>query len=100
MKGRRLYEWLLTLVYIAMIGVCVYLNVFSSQKEGTASIIVNAVMFAIVGIIFLSCEINSFKPVNSMIVDLKKVAGKIRIDAMNSSLSVSSSISPTRSTLI
>ncbi|HAV00162.1 MAG: MotA/TolQ/ExbB proton channel family protein [Lachnospiraceae bacterium] len=84
MKGRRLYEWLLTLVYIAMIGVCVYLNVFSSQKEGTASIIVNAVMFAIVGIIFLSCEINSFKPVNSMIVDLKKVAGKIRIDAMNS----------------
>ena len=69
LKGRRLYEWLLTLVYIAMIGVCVYLNVFSSQKEGTASIIVNAVMFAIVGIIFLSCEINSFKPVNSMILN-------------------------------
>ncbi len=84
MRGRKLYEWLLTLSYVALVGVCVYLNVFSSQKEGMAGIIVNGIMFIIVGIIFLSCEINSFRPINGMIVDLKKVAAKIRIDAMNS----------------
>ncbi|MCR5790322.1 MAG: MotA/TolQ/ExbB proton channel family protein [Lachnospiraceae bacterium] len=84
MKGRKLYEWLLTVTYLGMVAVCVYLNVFSSQKEGLASIIVNGIMFAIVGVVFLACEFGCFRPVNSMIVDLKKVAGKIRVDAMNS----------------
>ncbi|MBQ7563082.1 MAG: MotA/TolQ/ExbB proton channel family protein [Lachnospiraceae bacterium] len=84
MKGRKLYEWLLTIAYIAMVGVCVYLNLFSSQKEGLTSIIVNGVMFVIVGLIFLNCELRSFRPINSMIVDLKKVNTKIRADAMNS----------------
>ena len=50
MKGRKLYEWLLTVTFIAMVGVCVYLNLFSSQKEGMTSIIVNGVMFVIVGL--------------------------------------------------
>ena len=67
-----------------MVAVCVYLNMFSSQQEGLASVIVNAVMFVIVGLIFINCELHSFRPINSIIVDLKKVAGKIRIDAMNS----------------
>ena len=84
MSNRKWYEWLLTITYIVMILVCVYLNVFTSQKEGVANIAVNVVMFAIVGIIFLSCEIGSFMPLNDLIADLKKVTEKIRKDAMNS----------------
>ena len=81
MSNRKWYEWLLTITYIVMILVCVYLNVFTSQKEGVANIAVNVVMFAIVGIIFLSCEIGSFMPLNDLIADLKKVTEKIRKDA-------------------
>ncbi len=84
MSNRKWYEWLLTITYIVMILVCVYLNVFTSQKEGVANIAVNVVMFAIVGVIFLSCEIGSFMPLNDLIADLKKVTEKIRKDAMNS----------------
>ncbi len=84
MNNRKWYEWLLTVTYVAMILVCIYLNVFTSQKEGIANIVVNVVMFLIVGVIFLSCEIGSFMPLNDLIADLKKVTEKIRKDAMNS----------------
>ncbi|MBO5504351.1 MAG: MotA/TolQ/ExbB proton channel family protein [Lachnospiraceae bacterium] len=84
MSNRKWYEWLLTITYVVMILVCVYLNVFTAQKEGIANIAVNVVMFLIVGAIFLSCEIGSFLPLNDLIADLKKVTEKIRKDAMNS----------------
>ncbi len=85
MQNRKWYEWLLTLAYIAMVLLCVYLNVFSkSQQEGLANIVVNVVMFVIVGIIFLSCELNNFFPMNRIIADLKGATAKIRSDAMNS----------------
>ena len=83
MGKRKWYEWLLTFVYIAMILVFLYLNLFSGHKEGLANIIINGVMFLIVGIVFLNCELHSFAPVNRMIADLKRVTQKIRKDAMN-----------------
>ena len=51
MSNRKWYEWLLTITYVVMILVCVYLNVFTAQKEGIANIAVNVVMFLIVGAI-------------------------------------------------
>ena len=84
MQNRRWYEWLLTLTYIAMVGLCVGLNLTTGQKEGMANLIVNAVMFLIVGLIFLSCERNCFLPMNRLIEDLEEASEKIRNDAMNS----------------
>lgn len=84
MQNRKWYEWLLTITFIAMILLCVFLNLFSGQKEGLANIIVNAVMFVIVGIVFLNCEINSFMPMNRIIADLKRATAKIKSDALNS----------------
>lgn len=84
MRGKKSYEWLIPLVYIGMILVCVYLNLFSGQAEGPANIAVNAVMFVIVGIVFLNCERHCFAPVNSMTADLERLTAKIRKDAMNS----------------
>jgi len=83
-QNRRWYEWLLTLTYIAMVGLCVGLNLTTGQKEGMANLIVNAVMFLIVGLIFLSCERNCFLPMNRIIEDLEEASEKIRNDAMNS----------------
>ena len=84
MQNRRWYEWLLTLTYIAMVGLCVGLNLTTGQKEGMANLIVNIVMFLIVGLIFLSCERNCFLPMNRIIEDLEEASEKIRNDAMNS----------------
>ena len=84
MQNRRWYEWLLTMTYIAMVGLCVGLNLTTGQKEGMANLIVNAVMFLIVGLIFLSCERNCFLPMNRIIEDLEEASEKIRNDAMNS----------------
>ena len=67
-----------------MVGLCVGLNLTTGQKEGMANLIVNAVMFLIVGLIFLSCERNCFLPMNRIIEDLEEASEKIRNDAMNS----------------
>ena len=83
-QNRRWYEWLLTLTYIAMVGLCVGLNLTTGQKEGMANLVVNIVMFLIVGLIFLSCERNCFLPMNRIIEDLEEASEKIRNDAMNS----------------
>ena len=83
MKGRKWYEWFLTIVYIAMLGLCVYLNFTPGHKESIATIVVNIIMFIIVAIIFLTSDIGSFVPMNSMIKDLKNASEKIRKDAMN-----------------
>ena len=77
-------EWLLLIAYLAMIALFVYLAFFSkSQAEGLANVIVNIVMFAIVGIIFFNCEKNSFMPLNSLIEDLNRAEKRIRQDAMH-----------------
>ena len=54
MGKRKWYEWLLTLTYFGMIALFLYLNIFSSHAEGLENIIINGVMFVIVGIIFLN----------------------------------------------
>ena len=84
MQNRKWYEWLLTITYIAMVALCVALNFTTGQREGLANIIVNGVMFLIVGLIFLNCEINSFFPMNRIIADLHRATEKIRGDALNS----------------
>ena len=84
MQNRKWYEWLLTITYIAMVALCVALNFTTGQREGMANIIVNGVMFLIVGLIFLNCEINSFFPMNRIIADLHRATEKIRGDALNS----------------
>lgn len=81
---RKWYEWFLTIVYFAMVGLCVYLNFTPGHKESTESIVVNGIMFVIVAIVFLSSDFGSFFPMNSIIKDLKSATEKIRQDAMNS----------------
>lgn len=83
MKGRKWYEWFLTIVYIAMLALCVYLNFTPGHRESIATIVVNVIMFIIVAIIFLSADLGSFSQMNSMIKDLKNASEKIRKDAMN-----------------
>lgn len=81
--NRKWYEWILTLTYIAMVGLCVFLNFSKGHQESLASIIVNIVMFIIVAAIFLSADFGSFAPMNAIIKDLKFATEKIRKDAMN-----------------
>lgn len=81
--NRKWYEWMLTFCYIAMVLLCVYLNFTPGHRESIATIVVNIVMFIIVGIIFLSADFGSFMPMNAIIKDLAKATEKIRRDAMN-----------------
>lgn len=83
MKNRKGYDFLLTICYIAMVLLCVFLNYTTSYRESIANIIVNAVMFIIVGIIFLNADSKCFKPMNSIIYDLHQATKKIKEDAMN-----------------
>ncbi len=83
MFRRKWYEWLLTIVFFAMVALCVYLNIMPDHRESMTTIIVNAVMFVIVAIIFLVAEIGSFGPMNAIIRDLKAATEKIRSDALN-----------------
>ncbi len=84
MQNKKWYEWLLAVVFIAMVGLCVYLNVFSGKGEGISNIAVNGAMFLIIAIILISSDRNCFVPVNDIIADLLRVTYKIRDDAMNS----------------
>lgn len=82
MRDRKWYEVLILLVYVGMILVFLYLNLFAEgQAESVANIIVNVVMFAIVGVIFFSCEKGSFRPISKIIADLNRVTQKIETDA-------------------
>ena len=83
MSNRKWYEWMLTVIYIAMAGLCVYLNFTKDHKESLATIIVNIIMFIIVAVIFISTDFSSFAPMNRIIRDLIGATDKIRRDAMN-----------------
>jgi len=84
MRNKRWYEWLLLIVYLAMVALCVFLNLFSGQREELSNILVNAVMFVVVAIIFISCDVGCFAPMGDIVADLKDVTEKIRKDAMSS----------------
>lgn len=84
MFKRKWYEWILTIVFFAMVALCVYLNITPDHRESLTTITVNAVMFVIVAVIFLAADMGCFAPMNSIIKDLKNATEKIRSDAMNS----------------
>ena len=81
-NNRKLYEIWLLLTYIAMLAVCIYLNLFSKGQAGSISnLIVNIVMFIIVGVILLESYIGSFRPIAGIIKELKRVTFKMEDDA-------------------
>lgn len=81
---RKWYEWMLTIVYFAMVALCVFLNFTPGHEESLTTKIVNIVMFAIVAIVFLLADFGCFAPINSVIKDLNRATEKIHGDAMNS----------------
>ncbi|MCR4763809.1 MAG: MotA/TolQ/ExbB proton channel family protein [Lachnospiraceae bacterium] len=81
MIGRKWYEWLLTITFLLMVGVCLYLNFFTAQTGGPANLIVNVAMFLVVALIFINCELHAFFPANRLILDLRRVSLRIRQDA-------------------
>lgn len=83
MAGRKWYEWMLTVVYLAMVGLCVYLNFTPGHRESLASIIINAIMFVIVAVVFLSADLGKFAKMNSIVSDLDYATEKIKKDAMD-----------------
>ncbi|MCR4923774.1 MAG: MotA/TolQ/ExbB proton channel family protein [Lachnospiraceae bacterium] len=84
MKSKLTYEWILFIVYIGLFAVFVYLNFLKGNPLDMSNLIVNGALFLIVAIIYMSCLTGSFIPLNRMVYDLKRVAEKIRQDAMNS----------------
>ena len=90
MFKRKWYEWLLTIVYVLMIMLCIYLNLdmirtfMSGGDINITTLVVNAILFVIVAIVFLMADFGSFMPMNAIISDLKNATAKIRSDAMNS----------------
>ncbi|MBR4575432.1 MAG: MotA/TolQ/ExbB proton channel family protein [Lachnospiraceae bacterium] len=83
MFKRKWYEWMLTVVFFAMVALCVYLNLSPDHRESFTTIAVNLVLFVIVAIVFLAADFGCFAPMNSIIRDLKAATEKIRSDAMN-----------------
>ncbi len=83
MFKRKWYEWILTVVFFLMAAVCLYLNKSSVMEKNYTTVIVNAVLFIIVAIVFLASDIGSFGPMNAIIKDLKAATEKIRSDALN-----------------
>ena len=85
MSRKRGYEILILLTYIAMSGVCVYLQFFSRNQAGSlANLIVNITMLVLVGAILTSCTFSSLLPIASITSDLIAVTEKIEEDAMHS----------------
>ncbi len=85
MKRRGGYEILILLTYVAMSGVCIYLQFFSKRQAGSLSnLIVNVGMLVIAGVILATCTMGSLIPVASMTRDLIVVARRIEEDAKNS----------------
>lgn len=77
---RKWYEWILTIAFFAMAALCVVWD----RNEGFVTLAINGALFLIVAVIFLTADLGSFAPMNSIIRDLKKASEKIRSDAMNS----------------
>ena len=84
MRGRKWYEWMLTLTFVIMVLTCVWLNFFSADEPDLVTVAINGAMFVIVAIIFMSSEASSFFPANKVIVDLRRACEKIKNDALNS----------------
>lgn len=80
---KRIGEMVLVITYVAMLGVCIFLNATSDQGNDSASLIINVAMFAIVGGIFAWTIRNSFQKVNRIAVELETATMKIKSDYEN-----------------
>ncbi|MBQ9607773.1 MAG: MotA/TolQ/ExbB proton channel family protein [Lachnospiraceae bacterium] len=82
MRRTKGYEVIIVITYIAMALLCVYLNLFSRNQAGDiTNIIVNIVMFVIVGFILFFSIQGSLRPVARIAGDLTRVTDKIENDA-------------------
>lgn len=85
MRRAKGYELLILITYIALAAVCIYLNLFSTGQTGDmTNIIVNVLMFVIVGIILLFSVTGSLRPTSRLAGDLREVTDKIENDAKHS----------------
>lgn len=88
MFRRKWYEWILTIVYFGMAALCLYLNwkyikPESGEEPNYMTLMINAVLFLIVAIVFIAAEFGAFGPMNAIIKDLRTATDKIRSDALN-----------------
>ena len=84
MNRNKGYEILILITYIAMSGVCVYLQFFSKKQAGSLeNLIVNITMLVLVGAILTACVIGSLLPMASVTSDILRVTDKIEEDAKN-----------------
>ena len=92
MLKRKWYEWFLTIVYFAMVILCIALNlewfrnIFKPENRepfNSFTMAVNAFLFLIVAIVCLAADFGSFAPMNAIIKDLKAATNKRMSDAMN-----------------
>ena len=72
-------EKLIIVAYIAMLILCIFLN-SSGAQEDEYSLIINIVMFAIVGMVFGWAVIKPFRSIKELSKELKEAAVKIRND--------------------
>ena len=82
MRNGKLYEVWILITYIAVVAVCIWLNLFSEgQAGGMANLIVNVIMLLIAGAILVSAYAGSLRPAMKMTGDLNRVIEKIDDDA-------------------
>ena len=61
MFKRKWYEWMLTVVFVLMVGLCLFLNIdtikglLSGEKVNITTLIVNLILFVIVAIVRRVC---------------------------------------------
>ncbi len=80
MSNRKWYEWLLTLTFVAMLLLCIYLVYFSGQGGDIYNMVVSFTMFGLVALILLSCEIYAFFPANRILKELEETTKLIKKD--------------------
>ena len=81
--NKKGYEALIVITYIAMAVVCVCLNLFGKSTD-LPNIIINGVMFVIVGLVFIVSITGSLTPIAGITADLINVSEKIEEDAKHS----------------
>ena len=82
MRNGKLYEVWILITYIAVVAVCIYLNLFTAgQAGGIANLTVNLIMLVIAGVILVTAYVGSLRPAIRMTSDLNRVIGKIDDDA-------------------
>lgn len=73
-------EALLLPVYLLMLGVCAFLNIYGQAKLDPVNITVNAGMFVIIGITILWATYGALNPVSRMASSLRYTVQTIEID--------------------